>query len=145
MREIGMTGAPGLARGTRKDTKGRRRTASRIPSRSLRLIRVVSIYLGFATVLIGSAYMTARSVLDERERHQIEMDLRKVDEKRKGRIVHALQDGQCRMARFDNMSGQTQGNVTQSCDAPMKDPVAAARDFNWGNKANGVNGATAPN
>jgi hypothetical protein len=100
------------------------------------LLRVTSIYFVFGAAIIGCAYFTARTVLDERERHQTEVELRKAEEKRQGRIVYAQKDGQCRMTRFDNMSGRAQGNftVTQACDAPIKDPLAAARDFNWGNK-----------
>lgn len=135
MREKGMTGAPGLARGKRRGQKGSRPTASRIQNRSGgngRLLRVVTIYLAFASVLIGSAYLTTRTVIDERERHQTEVELRHAQEKRQGRVVHALKDGHCRMARFDNASGRMQGNVTLPCDTPLKDPLIAVRDFNWG-------------
>jgi len=135
MREKGMTGAPGLAKGIRKGKKGSRLAASRIENRSSgngRLLRVVVIYVAFAGVLIGSAYLTTRAVIDERERHQTEVDLRHAQEKRLGRVVHALKDGHCRMARFDNISGRMEGNVTLPCDTPMKDPLIAARDFNWG-------------
>jgi hypothetical protein len=134
MRELGMTGAPGLAKGTRKGGKGSRRTTSRMPNRNIRMLRVAAIYVVFGAAFIGSAYVTARSVLDERERHRTEVELRRLEEKRQGRVVYAQKDGHCRMARFDNASGRLGNNVTQPCDAPMKDPVAAARDFNWGNR-----------
>jgi hypothetical protein len=134
MREIGMTGAPGLAKGTRGGANGRRQTASRLRNRGKRLLRVAVIYVAFASALISCAYLTARAVLDERQRHQIEVELRKADEKRQGRVVYAQKDGHCRMARFDNASGRMEGNVTLPCDTPSKDPVAAARDFNWGNR-----------
>lgn len=130
-----MSGAPGLAKGNRKGKKGSRLTAARIQNRSGgngRLLRVVAIYVAFAGVLIGSAYLATRAVIDERERHQIEVDLRQAQEKRLGRVVHALKDGHCRMARFDNASGRVEGNVTLPCDTPMKDPLVAVRDFNWG-------------
>jgi hypothetical protein len=134
MRVIGMAGAPDLAGGRRKETKGVRRTQSRIQSASLRVLRVAVIYVAFGAGIIGCAYFTARSVLDERERHQIEVGLRKAEEKRQGRVVFAQQDGQCRMAHFDNVSGRMEGNVIVPCDTPLKDPVAAVRDFNWGNR-----------
>lgn len=134
MREIGMTGAPDLAKGTRGGAKGRRRTASRSSNRSTRLLRITVIYVAFAAALITGAYLTVHTVLDERHRHQIEVELRRVEEKRQGRVVYAQKDGQCRMARFDNMSGRMEGNVMLPCDTPLKDPLTAARDFNWGNK-----------
>jgi hypothetical protein len=134
MREIGMTGAPGLAKGRRKDAKGARRISSRIQTRGLRLLRVAAIYLAFGAATISCAYFTARTVLDERERHQAEVDFRKAEERRQGRVVYAQKDGHCRMARFDNVSGRMQGNVTLPCDSPIKDPIVAARDFNWGNR-----------
>jgi len=129
-----MTGAPGLAKGSREGGKGRRRTTSRISNRNIRLLRVAAIYVVFGAAFIGCAYITARTVLDERERHRTEVELRRLEEKRQGRVVYAQKDGHCRMARFDNKSGRMEGNVTQPCDAPIKDPVAAARDFNWGNR-----------
>lgn len=141
MRKSGMTGAPGLAKGSRKDTKGRRQTAPRISARNARLLRAGVIYIAFAAGSISCAYFTARTVLNERERQQIELDLRKAEEKRLGRVVHAQKDGHCRMARFDNASGRMEGNVTLPCDTPLKDPIAAARDFNWGNKLNAPGGA----
>ncbi|MDT3685540.1 MAG: hypothetical protein RO009_10925 [Pseudorhodoplanes sp.] len=95
---------------------------------------MAAIYMAFGAVIISCAYFTARTVLDERERHQIEVDLRKAEEKRQGRVVYAQKDGHCRMARFDNVSGRMEGNVTLPCDSPIKDPIAAARDFNWGNR-----------
>lgn len=134
MREIGMTGAPGLAKGTREGGKGRRPAASRTPNRSTRLLRVAAIYVVFGVAFIGCAYFTARTVLDERQRHQTEVELRKLEEKRQGRVVYAQKDGHCRMARFDNASGRMEGNVKLPCDTPVKDPLIAARDFNWGNK-----------
>ncbi len=125
---------PGLAKGTRKPTTGRRPAASRMPNGSMRLLRVAAIYVVFAVAVIGCAYFTARTVLVERERHQIEVDLRKAEEKRLGRVVYAQKDGHCRMSRFDNASGRMEGNVMLPCDTPVKDPLIAARDFNWGNR-----------
>jgi hypothetical protein len=100
-----------------------------------RLMRVAAIYVVFGAAVVGCAYFTARTVLDERERHQIEVDLRKVEEKRQGRVVYAQKDGHCRMSRFDNASGRLEGNVMLPCDTPAKDPLIAARDFNWGNRS----------
>ena len=134
MREIGMTGAPSLAKGTRKGARGRRPAPSRIQNRNIRLLRIAAIYVVCGAAIIGCAYLTARTVLDERERHQTEIELRKLDAKRQGRVLYAQQDGHCRMTRLDNASGRMQGNVTLPCDTPMKDPVAAARDFNWGGR-----------
>lgn len=129
-----MTGAPDLANGTRGGGKGRRRTASRMSNRHIRLLRVAAIYVVFGAIIIAAAYVTASSVVAERERHQAEVELRKLDEKRQGRVVYAQKDGHCRMARFDNMSGRMQSTITAPCDTPIKDPVAAARDFSWGNR-----------
>lgn len=134
MRESGITSAPGLAKGRRKESTGGRKAASRTPNRGIRLLRVAAIYIVFGAAVIGAAYLTTRTVLDERERHQIEADLRKAQEQRQGRVVHALKDGHCRMARFDNASGRMEGNVKLPCDTPIKDPLLAARDFNWGGR-----------
>ncbi len=135
MREIGMTGAPDLARGRRRDAQGRRPAPSRTPRRGSRLLRAAAIYAAFAIGLIGCIYLAATSMQEERERHQRLMDLRKADENRQGRVVHALSDGQCRMARFDNVSGKAANmSITVPCDTPSKDPLAAARDFNWINR-----------
>lgn len=92
----------------------------------------MTIYLAFAAACIGAAYVTARSVLHERERIQIEAQLRDAELKRQGRLVHAQTDGHCRMTRFDNVSGRPIGSPDiLACDTPLRD---AARDFNWGNR-----------
>lgn len=128
-----MTGAPRPATGKSRDRQGRGRTLSR-PTHARRLLRAIAIYLVFAAVLVGTAYVTARNALDDRERREVEVALRKAEEKRQGRVVYAQTDGHCRMSRFDNASARMEGSVTLPCDTPAKDPLTAARDFSWGNK-----------
>jgi hypothetical protein len=132
MRDIGMAGARGRAKGKRADRTSRRQPAIPQHDGRTRLVRGMTIYVAFAVICIATAYVTARSVLHERERIQTETQLRNAEFKRQGRLVHAQTDGHCRMTRFDNVSGRPIGSPdVLACDTPMRD---TARDFNWGNR-----------
>lgn len=116
--------------------KNRRPTLPRSGGRRARVLRGLVICAMFAAAFGGCAWLTTRSILADRERQQIAIDLRKVEQKRQGRVVHTQKNGHCRMQSFDNGSGKIRFDAEANlpCDAPMKDPVALAKDFNWGNK-----------
>lgn len=134
MRKIGSSGARSFAKGNREDKKSRRQTPPRSRDGRARWTRGLMLCVMFAAILGSAAWLTTRMVLDQRERHQIAIDLAKAEQKRFGRLVHALSDGNCRHRSFDNTSGHMIREQVQSCDTPMKDPVALAKEFNWGNK-----------
>jgi len=133
MRKIGLAGAQNLARGSREDIRRRRPTNSRSDARAV-WARGLTLCVVFASILGTGAWFVTRTVLEQRERHQIMVDLAKAEQKRFGRLTYALKDGNCRHRSFDNISGQMVRELIQPCDTPMKDPVAMAKDFNWGNR-----------
>lgn len=128
MRQTGTAGA----RETRGVAQIRRPTEPRLDDGRAGVLRGMAIYVAFAALFLVGAYLFISHMMDERERRQIAADLRKAEQQRQGRVVHALQDGNCRMARFDNVSGRYVGSAdTVPCDTPIKDPVTAAREFSW--------------